>query len=58
MKVGIYGQFYHTNAGIYIGQLLELLKRENIKVVIEENFLDLIHLNKTINENLLTLQHI
>ncbi|MBZ9632407.1 NAD kinase [Salegentibacter sp. LM13S] len=50
MKVGIYGQFYHTNAGVYIGQLLELLKRENIKVVIEENFLDLIHLNKTIDE--------
>jgi len=51
MKVGIYGQFYHTNAGTYIAQLLELLKRENINVVIEKDFLKLIHLNKTIDED-------
>ncbi|MBE7640702.1 MULTISPECIES: NAD kinase [Salegentibacter] len=51
MKVGIYGQFYHTNAGTYIGELLELLKRKNINVIIEKNFLELIHLNKTITED-------
>ncbi|OEY72995.1 NAD kinase [Salegentibacter salarius] len=51
MKVGIYGQFYHTNAGTYIAQLLELLKRKNINVIIEKDFLELIHLNKTINED-------
>lgn len=51
MKVGIYGQFYHTNAGTYIAQLLELLKRENIEVIIEKDFLELIHLNKTIDES-------
>ncbi|MDT0686254.1 NAD kinase [Autumnicola psychrophila] len=50
MKIGIYGQFYHTNAGKYIGQLLELLDRENVEVIIEENFLDLINQNKTINK--------
>ena len=51
MKVGIYGQFYPTNAGTYIAELLELLKRKNINVIIEKNFLELIHLNKTINED-------
>lgn len=50
MKVGIYGQFYHTNAGTYIAELLELLRRESIQVIIEEHFLELIHLNKTIDE--------
>jgi NAD+ kinase len=51
MKVGIYGQFYHTNAGTYIAQLLELLKRKNINVIIEKEFLELIHLNKTIEDD-------
>lgn len=50
MKIGIYGQFYHPNAGKYIGQLLELLDHENVEVLIEENFLDLINLNKTIDK--------
>jgi NAD+ kinase len=48
MKVGIYGQFYHENSGVYIEELLHILDQENIEVVIEKNFLDLIHLNKTI----------
>ncbi|HSP12095.1 MAG TPA: NAD kinase [Salegentibacter sp.] len=51
MKIGIYGQFYHTNAGEYIGQLLELLDNENVKVVIEEKFFELIKLNKTIPDS-------
>ncbi|WP_373057920.1 NAD kinase [Zunongwangia sp. H14] len=50
MKIGIYGQFYHANAGKYIGQLLELLDKENIQVIIEEHFLDLINKNETINK--------
>src|SRR5690606_36983445 len=48
MKVGIYGQFYHTDSGRYIEVLLTALDRENIEVVIEKNFLNLIHLNETI----------
>lgn len=48
MKVGIYGQFYHSDSGKYIEQLLTALDREKIKVVIEKNFLKLIHLNKTV----------
>lgn len=51
MKIGIYGQFYHTNAGEYIGQLLELLDNENVKVVIEEKFFELIKLNKTVPDS-------
>ncbi|MDT0675030.1 NAD kinase [Autumnicola musiva] len=50
MKIGIYGQFYHANAGKYISQLLELLDRENVEVIIEEHFLDLINKNETINK--------
>lgn len=48
MKVGIYGQFYHTDSGRYIEELLTALDRENIQVVIEKNFLNLIQLNKTV----------
>ena len=50
MKVGIYGQFYHTDSGKYIEELLLALDQENIEVVIEKNFLDLIHLNKTVSK--------
>lgn len=49
MKVGIYGQFYHENAGKYIRELLQVLDREKIEVVIEKNFQDLIHENETIS---------
>ena len=48
MKIGIYGQFYHENAGTYINQLLELLREEKVDVFIERNFLDLINKNKSI----------
>lgn len=48
MKVGIYGQFYHKDSGKYIEQLLKALDREKIQVVIEKNFLKLIHLNETV----------
>ena len=51
MKVGIYGQFYHENSGIYIQQLLEALDTRNIKVVIEKNFLRLINLHDEIEKN-------
>ena len=51
MKIGIYGQFYHTNAGEYIGQLLELLDNENVKVVIEKKFFQLIKLNETVPDS-------
>lgn len=51
MKIGIYGQFYHTNAAQYIGQLLELLDMRNVEVLIEEDFLKLIHTNKTIDKD-------
>lgn len=50
MKVGIYGQFYHSDSGKYIEKLLNALEQKNIEVFIEKNFLDLIHsnLNKTV----------
>ena len=48
MKVGIYGQFYHQDAGTYIQQLLDELNKANIEVIIEENFLDMINHNESI----------
>lgn len=47
MKVGIYGQFYHEDSNQYIQELLDVLFENNIEVVIEENFLEMIHRNKT-----------
>lgn len=38
LKVGIFGQFYHPDAEVYIGQLLETLDKEHISVFIENNF--------------------
>jgi len=51
MKVGIYGQFYHKNSDQYIQQLLELLDKRSVEVVIEKNFLGLIHENKSIKKD-------
>lgn len=41
MKVGIYGQFYHQDSGIYIKELFDILDQENIEVSIEKIFLHL-----------------
>lgn len=51
MKVGIYGQFYHANSGIYIEELLNVLDEENVEVAIEENFLRLIDENNEIKKD-------
>ncbi|WP_025740954.1 NAD kinase [Aquimarina pacifica] len=51
MKIGIYGQFYHKNSGIYIQQLLETLDENNVEVVIEKNFLELINLHDEIDKS-------
>ena len=51
MKVGIYGQFYHKNSGTYIQQLLEALDRNEIEVVIEMNFLEIINAHDDIKKN-------
>lgn len=51
MKVGIYGQFYHENSGVYIEELLNVLEEENIEVAIEENFLKLIDENNEIKKD-------
>jgi len=50
MKVGIYGQFYHENSGHYVQQLLDLLDQKGVEVIIEENFLRLIHENDDISK--------
>jgi len=51
MKVGIYGQFYHKNSGVYIQLLLEALEQQHIEVIIEKNFLELINLHDDIKKS-------
>lgn len=51
MKIGIYGQFYHKEAGQYVQQLLDILDKKSIEVIIEKNFLKLIHENDTIDKD-------
>lgn len=51
MKVGIYGQFYHKNSGVYVQQLLDILDQQDVEVIIEEEFLKLIHTNEDISKN-------
>lgn len=51
MKIGIYGQFYHKEAGRYIQELLDILDKKQIEVIIEKNFLKLIHENDTIDKD-------
>ncbi len=51
MKIGIYGQFYHKEAGRYIQELLDILDKKKIEVIIEKNFLNLIHENDTIDKD-------
>src|SRR5690554_2852215 len=51
MKVGIYGQFYHENAGIYIQMLFDVLQKKEIKIFIEKDFLDIISHNQDITKN-------
>ncbi|MBE16716.1 MAG: NAD kinase [Dokdonia sp.] len=50
MKVGIYGQFYHKDSAKYVQQLLDLLDEQNVDVIIEKNFLELIHKNEAIEK--------
>src|SRR5690606_36742112 len=51
MKIGIYGQVYHENAGIYIQLLLDALQKKGIKIFIEEHFLEIINRNQDITKN-------
>ncbi|RMB57164.1 NAD kinase [Dokdonia sinensis] len=50
MKVGIFGQFYHRDSARYVQELLDILDKQNIEVIIERNFLELIHKNENINK--------
>lgn len=55
MKIGIYGQFYHAQAGPYIEELLDSLDTPEIDLYIEQDFLILIKQHKSITKN---YQHI
>ena len=37
MKIGIYGQFYHSESEMYIQLILDSLQHKDVEVVIEEN---------------------
>ena len=46
MKIGIYGQFYHSESEMYIQLILDSLQHKDVEVVIEENFLEIIDRNQ------------
>lgn len=50
MKVGIFGQFYHQDSARYVQELLDILDKQHIEVIIERNFLELIHKNEDIHK--------
>lgn len=50
MKIGIYGQFYHKNSEIYIRELFDLLKKEEVDFYIEEGFSNIIKEKKILDE--------
>lgn len=50
MKVGIYGQFYHQDSARYVQELLDILDQQQVTVIIEKNFLELIHANEDIDK--------
>lgn len=50
MKIGIYGQFYHTNSSFYIEELLDALNHENIQVCVEHEFFARIQENEAIQK--------
>ncbi|MDT0556968.1 NAD kinase [Patiriisocius hiemis] len=51
MKIGIYGQFYHKNSEKYIQLILDALQKEDVEIVIEENFLSIINEHQDITKN-------
>jgi len=51
MKIGIYGQFYHENSETYIQLILDALQKEDVQIVIEENFLEIINTHQQIEQN-------
>lgn len=51
MKIGIYGQFYHKNSETSVQLIFDALKDEDVEVVIEKDFRDLIEQHKGISAN-------
>lgn len=51
MKIGIYGQFYHPNSEEYIQLLLTRLQKKTSRILIEENFMEMIRESKEISKN-------
>ena len=51
MKIGIYGQFYHKNSETYIELILDTLLKNNVDIVIEKNFLNIMNEHRDITRN-------
>lgn len=51
MKIGIYGQFYHSESEMYIQLILDSLQHKEVEVVIEEKFLEIIDRNQHISDS-------
>ncbi|MDX1461949.1 MAG: NAD(+)/NADH kinase, partial [Marinirhabdus sp.] len=42
MKIGLFGQFYHKNSETYIQLILDALKRDDIEVLVEHDFMEML----------------
>ena len=51
MKIGIYGQFYHENSETYIELILTALQHQNVEIVFEKNFLEILSAHKEVSLN-------
>ena len=51
MKIGIYGQFYHENSETYIELILTALQDQNVEIVFEKKFLEILSAHKEVSLN-------
>lgn len=51
MKIGIYGQYYHDNSAQHIKDLLETLESRNVDFIIQDEYLQLLSEEITIEQN-------
>ena len=55
MKIGVYGQFYHKNSETFIQLIFDALRKENVEIVVEQGFKEIIESNEDVRTNVSNL---
>ncbi len=55
MKIGVYGQFYHKNSETFIQLIFDALRKENVEIVVERGFKEIIESNEDVRTNVSNL---